>query len=163
EAALQEVIAELEQDKAAQETGDSTKAAAEAEAAAAQQVIAEKSEDIQEKVSDGASVQEAIAETTQEELKEKQAEITEIYGHSVLGPGDKVRISIFGPSQADFEFVISQDDSISPQGMPKIFLKGIPLERARTLLENRFRNRYTFSPEQFSVVLTTARTITVNI
>lgn len=185
EAALQEVIAELEQDKAAQETGDSTKAAAEAEVAAAQQVIAEKSEDIQEKVSDGASVQEAIAETTQEELKEKQAEITEIYGHSVfrgselslyrtteqaeapshyvLGPGDKVRISIFGPSQADFEFVISQDGSISPQDMPKIFLKGIPLERARTLLENRFRNRYTFSPEQFSVVLTTARTITVNI
>src|SRR5690606_31606890 len=42
-------------------------------------------------------------------------------------------------------------------------LTGIPLERARTLLENRFRNRYTFSPEQFSVVLTTARTITVNI
>src|SRR5690606_26408233 len=56
-----------------------------------------------------------------------------------------------------------QDGSISPQGMPKIFLKGIHLERARTLLENRFRNRYTFSPEQFSVVLTTARTITVNI
>lgn len=185
EAALQEVIAELEQEKAARDTSDTTQAAAEAEAAAAQEVISEKSEDIQEKVAEGASVQEAISETTQEELQSKQAEITDIYGHSVfrgselslyrtteqaqapsnyvLGPGDKVRVSIFGPSQADFEFVIGQDGAIAPQGMPKIFLTGIPLERARTLLENRFRNRYTFSPEQFSVVLTTARTITVNI
>ena len=189
EAALQEVIAEMEQEKAAQDTSTSVDSvameAAKAEASAAKEVISEKSEDIQEKVADGASVQEAISETTSEELKDQQTEITSIYGHSVfsgselslyrtteqaqapaqyvLGPGDKVRISIFGPSQADFEFTISQDGSISPQGMPKIFLKGIPLERARTLLENRFRNRYTFAPEQFSVVLITARTITVNI
>src|SRR5690606_20439018 len=144
-----------------------------------------KSEDIQEKVAEGAFVQEAISETTAEELEDEEVEITDIYGHSVfsgselslyrtteqaqapaqyvLGPGDRVRISIFGPSQADFEFTIAPDGSISPQDMPKIFLRGISLERARSLLENRFRNRYTFSPEQFSVVLTTARTITINI
>lgn len=189
ETALQEVIAELEQEKASLNTSspiDSiAKAAAQAEAAAVQEVITEKSEDIQEKVEEGASVQEAISETTSEELDEQQTEITNIYGHSVfsgselslyrtteqaqapaqyvLGPGDKVRISIFGPSQADFEFTIDQDGAISPEDMPKIFLKGIPLERARALLENRFRNRFTFSSEQFSVVLITARTITVNI
>ncbi len=186
ETALQEVIEELEQEKAAQDTtGTEAEDTAQAEIAATKKVISEKSEDIQEKVAEGASVQEAISETTAEELEEKEVEITDIYGHSVfsgselslyrtteqaqapaqyvLGPGDKVRISIFGPSQADFEFTIDQDGAISPQGMPKIFLKGVTLERARSLLENRFRNRFTFSPEQFSVVLITARTITVNI
>ena len=186
ETALQEVIQEMESEKAAQaEGGEDAEKAAKAEQAAASEVIAEKSQDIKEKVEEGASVQEAISETTAEGLKEKQTEITKIYGHSVfsgselslyrtteqaqapaqyvLGTGDKVRISIFGPSQADFEMTISEDGTISPTGMPKIFLKGITLEKARTLLENRFRNRYTFNPEQFSVVLATARTITINI
>ncbi|MBY5956631.1 SLBB domain-containing protein [Membranicola marinus] len=186
ETALQEVVQEMEKEKAAQaDTTGAEDKITKTEQAAAIEVVKEKSEDIQEKVDAGASVQEAISETTSEELQNKKTEITNIYGHNVfagselslyrttekaqapaqyvLGTGDKVRISIFGPSQADFEMTIAEDGSISPTGMPKIFLKGITLEKARTLLENRFRNSYTFRPEQFSVVLTTARTITINI
>lgn len=186
ETALEEVINELEQEKAAQAGPESEdEKAAQVEKAAASEVISEKSQDIQDKVDEGASVQEAISETTTDELREKQTELTNIYGHSVfsgselslyrtteqaqapaqyvLGTGDKVRVSIFGPSQADFEFTINEEGTIKPTDMPKIFLKGVTLERARTMLENRFRNRYTFAPEQFSVVLVTARTITVNI
>lgn len=186
EAALQEVVEEMEKEKAAQaDTSGEEEKITKTEKAAASEVVKEKSEDIQEKVDEGASVQEAISETTSEELKDKKTEITNIYGHNVfsgselslyrttegaqapaqyvLGTGDKVRISIFGPSQADFELTIAEDGTISPSNMPKIFLKGLTLEKARIMLENRFRNSFTFAPEQFSVVLATARTITINI
>lgn len=187
ETALQEVIEELEKEKAAEADTTSTEESgiSAAEKATVDKIATEKTEEINEKVSDGASVQEAISETTADALGDQTTQVSTIYGHSVfsraeltlyraadqapapshyvLGTGDKVRVSIFGPSQADFEFTIGKDGAIAPTDMPKIFLKGVTMERARPLLENRFRNRYTFAPEQFSVVLSTARTITVNI
>lgn len=81
----------------------------------------------------------------------------------VLGSGDEMTISIFGPSQFDSKFVINRDGYIAPSNMPKIFLKGIALGQARELLRSRFSNFYRFAPEQFAVSLTTARTINVNI
>lgn len=110
---------------------------------------------------------------------------TEIYGHQlfrakdlalfnttsdvkppdsyVLGSGDELTISVFGPSQFDSKFTINKEGYISPSQMPKIFLKGVSLGQARELLRSRFSNSYRFAPEQFAVSLTNARSIVVNI
>ena len=81
----------------------------------------------------------------------------------ILGPGDVVTVSIFGRSQADLQFTIKPDGFIAPSNLPKIYLKGISLGQARTLVENRFKNFYQFDKGQFALTLTTARTLTVQI
>lgn len=81
----------------------------------------------------------------------------------VLGSGDELTISIFGPSQFDNKFIINKEGYILPSNMPKIFLKGVPFGQARELLRSRFGGFYRFAPEQFAVSLSTARTISVNI
>ncbi len=80
-----------------------------------------------------------------------------------LGVGDAVAISIFGASQADLKFIIDQEGFIRPPSMPRIYLKGIPLGQASKLVEDRFRQYYSFQAGQFSFTVDAARTITVNI
>jgi len=81
----------------------------------------------------------------------------------VLGTGDELTISVFGPSQFDSKFIINKDGYIAPSNMPKIFLKGVSIGLAKELLRSRFSNFYRFAPEQFAVSLTTARTISVGV
>lgn len=81
----------------------------------------------------------------------------------VLGAGDQVRITIFGISQADILVEINDEGFIQPTGMPKIFLQGVTLERARVLLLQRFGPFYTFRAEQFAMSIQSARTVTVNV
>jgi len=81
----------------------------------------------------------------------------------ILGPGDVVTVSIFGRSQADLQFTIKPDGFIEPTNLPKVYLKGISLGKARSLVENRFKNFYQFEKGQFALTLTTARTLTVQI
>lgn len=201
QAALEETIKELEAEAAAKAEASDQQPSSEkqpkavteeaevveqmeAQEKAVEAEVVEKSDEIQERVKEGASVQEAISEETTESLQETKVE-TGIYGHHifknseislyraandistpdtyVLSRGDKVRVSIFGPSQADFEYEINNDGYISPTGMPKIFLQGLTIAQAKNLVQNRFSRRYTFLPEQFSLVLSTARTVTINI
>lgn len=84
-------------------------------------------------------------------------------GSYVLGAGDQIRITIFGTSQADLLMEINEDGFVQPTGMPKIFLQGLSLDRARAMLQQRFSSFYTFRSEQFVVTLQTSRTITVNV
>lgn len=81
----------------------------------------------------------------------------------ILSTGDKLKISLFGASQADFEYIIDKSGDINPANVGKIHLKGLSLAEARTLLKQRFSRAYRFLPEQFSLVLTSARTVTINI
>ena len=81
----------------------------------------------------------------------------------ILGPGDIITVSIFGRSQADLQFTIKPDGFIEPTNLPKVYLKGVSLGSARTLVENRFKNFYQFEKGQFALTLTTARTLTVQI
>lgn len=132
---------------------------------------------------EGSEAEEA-AENISEELQ-KVAPNTNIYGHQiftegqlslyraaediatpgdyVLSTGDEILVSIFGRSQADFRLVINKQGYVQPEAMPKIFLKGLPLKKARDLIRRRMRMRYSFLPEQFSATLITARTVTLNI
>ncbi len=80
-----------------------------------------------------------------------------------LGVGDAVAISIFGASQADLKFIIDTEGFIRPPSMPRIYLKGIALGKAKELVESRFRQYYSFQPGQFSLVVDAARSISVNV
>ncbi|MEL7376044.1 MAG: SLBB domain-containing protein [Bacteroidota bacterium] len=80
-----------------------------------------------------------------------------------LGSGDVLVVSIFGRSQADLQFNIGPDGYIRPDRMPRIYLKGIALSEARTLLERRFGQYYVFGPGEFAVTVSEARSITVNV
>lgn len=81
----------------------------------------------------------------------------------ILDAGDHISITIFGQSQADVAYEIEADGFIRPSNMPKIYLKGMSLGKAKVLLRNRFRQAYSFSSEQISISVKTARTLSVNI
>lgn len=81
----------------------------------------------------------------------------------ILAPGDKINLIIFGKSQADLQYEISSAGFIQPAQMPKIFLSGLTLKQAKTLLTNRFSTYYVFNSDQFALTLNTSRTLNVNI
>ncbi len=140
--------------------------------------------EIQESVEDGATVEEAIAEELIEEATEDLPD-TRIYGQQlfrdktlkvfspsedvappdsyILGPGDKINISIWGVSQEDATFAIDKEGKIKPSGMNRISLKGLSFGQAKKKLQSRFSQFYRFRPEEFEVTITYSRTITVNI
>lgn len=81
----------------------------------------------------------------------------------ILGAGDRIRITIFGVSQADLQLEINSEGYIQPAGLPQIYLQGVNLADARRLLRQRFGQAYRFQSDQFTVTIQTARTIQVNI
>lgn len=127
---------------------------------------------------------EAVADAVQKTVVQKAPEMG-IYGHDifpnqtleafrttdgarapdtyVLGAGDKVRITIFGPSQADLLLEINKEGYIQPTGLKQIYLQGISLGDARPLIFQRFSAGYRFQRDQFALTLQTARAITVNV
>lgn len=147
-------------------------------------VIEENQAEIQKSISEGATVEEAVAEEVAEELEEKlppaktwgqqvfrdkkisiyqQSRDTKPPASYVLGPGDRVAVSIWGYSQENVVFEINEDGYIKPERMPRIYLKGISLGKAKKLIESRFSQFYRFRSEEFEVTLNFARTITVNV
>ncbi len=81
----------------------------------------------------------------------------------VLGVGDEVAVSIWGQSQFNETYTVADDGYISPQRMPRIYLKGLPLSRARVVVRNYFARFYRFEPNQFSLHVNAARNINVSI
>lgn len=81
----------------------------------------------------------------------------------ILGAGDEIRITIFGASQTDMQLPINIDGYIQPSGMPKIFLQGLTMLQAKSLLHDRLSASYTFNPDQFAITVASARTIMVNV
>jgi len=140
--------------------------------------------EIQKAVKEGATVEEAVAEKLQEAATEKipgattygqhifrdkslklfrtteDAKPTKAY---VLGPGDRVAISIWGPTQENFAMEIEKDGYIQPTGLPRYYLAGLTVEAAENLMASRLRNYYYFTKENFELTVTTARTLNVNI
>ncbi len=140
--------------------------------------------DIQKAVKDGATIEEAVAEKIQESTKQniptaltygqhifrdkslklyRTAEDAKPSKTYVLGPGDKIAISIWGPTQENFSLEIEKDGYIQPTGLPRYYLAGLTMEQAENLMASRLRNYYFFQKENFELTVTTARTINVNI
>jgi len=149
------------------------------------EVVIDKADEVRERVKKGASVDEALSEEMTKTFHDHYRFSSNVFGHDifynkslelfrttksattpesyVLDAGDKLAINIFGVSQADLIYEIDEDGFIRPKNMYKIYLKGVPIGKAKILLRNRFRQAYTFSDGQFNVDLHTARTITINI
>jgi polysaccharide biosynthesis/export protein len=81
----------------------------------------------------------------------------------ILGPGDLVRVTIFGASQADLQLEIGPDGFVQPAGTPRVFLQGLTLPQARALLRSRLAGFYRFNSDQIAITIQTARTVTVNV
>lgn len=185
---IEQIISELEAEKAKRQeaNGKQQMANSNPPTANSQQpstLSRNQAEEIQQKVKQGASVEEAISEaadTTTAQLPPAQIWGQHLFrGKSltvfrttnevkppdtyVLSTGDVLTISVFGASQFDSQFEVGKDGYIKPSNLPKIFLRGVRLGQARELLRSRFAQFYRFAPEQFAVSLTTARSITVNI
>ena len=140
--------------------------------------------DIQKAVKEGATIEEAVSEKLQEAAKDKlpdaktygqhifrdkslqifrtaaEAKPTKAY---VLGPNDKVAVSIWGPSQENFALEIQKDGYIQPTDLPRYYIAGLTVSAAEELMASRLRNYYFFNKENFELTVTTARTLNVNI
>jgi len=146
--------------------------------------VGNQTKDIQKAVKEGATIEEAVAEKIQETAKEKLPEATTYGQHIfrdkslklfrtaedakpsssyVLGPGDKIAISIWGSSQENFSLEIEKDGYIQPTGLPRYYIAGLTIAQAKDLLSSRLRNYYFFQKENFELAVTTSRTINVNI
>jgi protein involved in polysaccharide export with SLBB domain len=127
---------------------------------------------------------EAVADSIQKKIALKAKEVG-IYGHDIftnqtldvfrttdgartpdtyiLGAGDRIRITIFGMSQADLLLEINKEGYIQPTGLKQLYLQGVSLGEARKLIGQRFSAAYRFQQDQYAVTLQTARAITVNV
>lgn len=141
-------------------------------------------DNITEPVEAGKSIENAVAEEASEQIQTK-LEDSPIYGQHlfrnkslklytksedvlppdtyVMGVGDEVNISIWGISQADFNLEIQKDGYIYPNGISRVYLKGLTLEKVKSILRSRLSSYYRFSPEEFEVNVKFVRTINVNI
>lgn len=81
----------------------------------------------------------------------------------ILGEGDEIHISIFGGSQIEMQQRIGSDGSIKPASSARIFLKGLTLAQARSVISKSLSASYMFNDDQLAVTIVAARTIMVNI
>lgn len=92
--------------------------------------------------------------------KDKDFKASDTY---VLNTADKVTISISGISLYNATLEIKKDGAIEPDRMPKIFIRGLSLARAKKVIETSFSRFYQFRREDFDVAVSAARVVTVNI
>ena len=184
EKALRKVIAELEAEQLSRGATRDTLKPLEKISEQQAKELARGGEDISDAIKEGATLEEAVSEELIEGQEEKLPP-SKIYGQHIfrsqsiklyrksedvkppdtyiLGVGDKIGISIWGYSQENIIFEINSAGYIKPEGIPRIYLKGIKFGEARVLLESRFSNYYRFRPQEFEVTLNFGRTINVNI
>ena len=200
QASIEQAVKEIEAEKALKSKGQAmpavtigrgaapTTAKEEVKQAAKEEVskVAAKSGmEVQQRVKEGATVEEAVAETLNKQAKSDTMPKSGIWGQQIfrnkslevyrttkdakpsesylLGVGDELTVTIFGPSQGDFRYTIDEEGTISPQGIGKIFLKGVPYGKAKSLIRSRFSRSFLFREDQFIMSLATARTISVSI
>ena len=192
EKSLKEVIAELEKEKMDSKNQvtpkkspkdpnvDIAKNISEDEA----KILAKEGESISQAIDDGATLEEAVSEELIDAKEEKlpegvtygqdlfRSQNIKLYRQSqdvkppasyVMGVGDIIAVSIWGYSEEDLIFEVNENGYIKPEGIPRIYLKGIRLGDARKLLLKRFSNYYRFKENEFEVALNYGRTINVNI
>ncbi len=146
--------------------------------------LARQSEEVTDALEEGSTLEEAVSETLIDNQVSALPNAT-IYGQEifrtqslklyrksqdvkppetyVLGVGDIVGISIWGNSEESLIFEINQDGYIKPDGIPRIYLKGIKFGEAKTLLKNRFSNYYSFRDNEFEASLNFSRTINISV
>ncbi len=190
--AAQEVMAILDTEKKAKENPENktsisttpTKETDEKRTADESAKVSNQTKDIQKAVKEGATIEEAVSEKIQEAEKDKlpsartygqqifrdkslklfrtseDAKPTKAY---VLGPGDKVAVSIWGPTEENFALEIQKDGFIQPTKLPRIYIAGLTVKQAEELIYSKLRSFYYFTKENYELSVTTGRTLNVNI
>ncbi len=183
---LREVISELEKEKAQNSLNSAGSALDTIQPITNEEkkVIAKQADEISDAIDEGATLQEAVSEKLLDAQDDRvedastygqqifRSQNVELYRKSqdikppasyVLGVGDIISVSIWGYSEEDLVFEINKEGYIKPNGIPRIYLKGIRLGDARSLLSTRFSKYYRFNQNQFEVALSYGRTINVSI
>lgn len=146
--------------------------------------ITNQTREIQKAVKEGATIEEAVAEKLQEDAK-SNLPMAVTYGQHifrdkslklfrttedakpsksyVLGAGDKVAVSIWGPTQENFSMEIQKDGYIQPTNLPRYYLAGLTVKQAEDLMFSTLRKYYFFTRENYELTVSTARTLNVNI
>ncbi|NNC94762.1 MAG: hypothetical protein HKN92_04315 [Chitinophagales bacterium] len=93
----------------------------------------------------------------------QQSDFTKAPANYIIGPEDILSISVWGYSEYDGEFKVDSDGYIKPKDIGRIYLKGIPFERAQSLIASKFSNYLDLRNSQIAITLIYSRTITVNI
>lgn len=79
----------------------------------------------------------------------------------VVGPGDNVKVDIFGASQKSSVYTVSPDGDITIEGYGPINISGLTISQANARLRSTLGSRY--SSSSIKVSLGQTRTITVNV
>lgn len=79
----------------------------------------------------------------------------------VIGPGDNIKLDIYGASQKSDVYVVSPDGEITVEGFGPIHVSGMSVSRAQAHLRSTLGTRYASS--SIKIGLGQTRTITINV
>ena len=181
--ALEAIISKIEAEKKAvlSDSGSSTVSSGEAKDL---ETLKVDDTEVIEAVKDGATVEEAIVDQIRENEEESlptaitygqhifRSQSVKFYNKSsdakapssyVLGPDDKIAISIWGLSVYNESFTIAEDGHISPFPDLRVYLSGIKLSDAKVLIKSKMANYVRFRKDDFDMSVLASRTINVNI
>lgn len=79
----------------------------------------------------------------------------------VLGPGDNISVAIWGRTEINFNQEINSNGYVKFSQMPRVYVSGLTLEKAKDVLLSRFRSNYNFDPTNFEVKVSASRNINV--
>lgn len=81
----------------------------------------------------------------------------------IIGSGDQLAVNIWGASQYNEKLTVNEDGYVTPFRLPRLYLRGLPLSKARDLLRQRYQAGFIFNANEIDIFLSTSRTITVNV
>lgn len=85
-------------------------------------------------------------------------------GEYILGPGDKLVVSVWGQVAAySEELEVNADGYVIPKSLTRVYLTGLTYDQAKKQLQAVFARRYPVDRANFAVSLTAARSIDVTI
>ncbi|MBA2421852.1 MAG: SLBB domain-containing protein [Chitinophagales bacterium] len=84
-------------------------------------------------------------------------------GTYVIGVGDQIGINVWGYSSFSGSYTVDQTGSIFPEGVGKVYVKGLTLDKAKALIKSRFGTYLDMPNSQIEVTIIYSRVIGVNI
>ncbi|MCY7409608.1 MAG: SLBB domain-containing protein [Chitinophagales bacterium] len=84
-------------------------------------------------------------------------------GNYIVGIGDQIGINVWGYSSFSGSYTVDQTGSIMPEGVGKIYVKGLTLDKSKQLIRSRFATYLDMPNSQIEVTIIYSRVIAVNI
>ncbi len=84
-------------------------------------------------------------------------------GNYIIGIGDQISVNVWGYSSYSGSYTVDQNGSIMPEGVGKIYVKGLSLDKAKQLIRSRFATYLDMPNSQIEVTIIYSRVITANI